>query len=102
MEMEKDLKRGIDIDGYTYNEIRDHFMQILDMGLIKGSIRSINESVLEYYNLTYKGHEFIENIREKYIWDEIKREIELRGIKYFSINLLKDFINSYIKNKFNF
>ena len=42
-------------------------MQILDIGLIKGSIRSINGSVLEYYNLTYKGHEFIENIRDKYM-----------------------------------
>lgn len=87
-------KTEIEIDGYTYNEIRYHFMQMLDMGLIKVNIRSINGSVLKYYSLTYKGHEFLENIRDKYIWDEIKREIELRDIK--------DFINSYIKSKFNF
>ena len=109
MKLNKDLIRDIaiyiesngdgerpktEIDGYTYNEIRYHFMQMLDMGLIKVNIRSINGSVLKYYSLTYKGHEFLENIRDKYIWDEIKREIELRDIK--------DFINSYIKSKFNF
>ena len=44
----------------------------------------------------------LQRISEINIWDEIKRKIELRGIKDFSINLLKDFINSYIKNKFNF
>lgn len=49
--------------------------------------------------LTMSGHSYLENIRNKYIWLEVKRDMELKGVKETSIDIIKDFANKFIRKK---
>lgn len=49
--------------------------------------------------LTMSGHSYLENIRNKYIWLEVKRDMELKGVKETSIDIIKDFSNKFIRKK---
>lgn len=93
--------RTIALDGYTENEIDYHLELLLDEEYIIGKkIKIMNKGdVVIPVRLTMKGHSYIENIRDKYIWNEIKKEIEIKGFKRVSLDILKDYANKVVREK---
>lgn len=87
------------IDGYTLNEIIYHVKLLIDGEYIIAEMVGINENKVRVRRLTLKGHEYLENIKNKYIWDEIRKDLELKGFKNVSIEILKEYTNKVIKNK---
>lgn len=98
-----DGKQGIydiSIKGYTKNEISYHLKLISEIGYIEYmKVISMNNEEIVPKRLTMKGHSYIENIKNKYIWEEIKRELEVKGLIGASIDIVKDYVNKYIRNK---
>lgn len=77
----------IKIDGYTQDEIKYHFKRMLEANLINGS------------SLTWQGHKYLESIKDKYIWEKVKRDIELKGITSVTIEILKDYADRLIRKQ---
>lgn len=89
----------VKILGYTENEIVYHFQKLIEANLINGEILGFQGNRLRFTSLTWNGHEYIENIKTDYIWNEIKRDIELKGLTNTSIDIIKDYANKLIRNK---
>lgn len=90
---------NIELDDYTKTEIIYHIRLLLDGGFIVGEILGLNEKKIRVHRMTLKGHQYLESIREKYIWEEVKRQLELKGLKNVSLDILKDFSNKLIRDK---
>lgn len=93
---------NISINGYTEEEIQYHLI-ILEEGLyiVALKISGMGKHSIEIVpkRLTEKGHRYIENIRDKNIFKAIKREIELKGIKDFSLDMIVKYSDKFIKDK---
>ncbi|QOZ66816.1 MULTISPECIES: DUF2513 domain-containing protein [Bradyrhizobium] len=73
---------SIKIDGWTEDQIGYHVVQLKDAGFIEASISSVpdNENpdlvhvIYSVRRLTYKGHEFVETVRDDTIWRKVKKK----------------------------
>lgn len=95
----RNVVRVTEIDGYTENEINYHFRLLLDGSYVVGEITGLGENKIRCSRLTLKGHQYLESIKNKYIWDELKRDIELKGLKNISLDIIKDYADKLIRNK---
>ncbi|WP_064606876.1 DUF2513 domain-containing protein [Streptobacillus moniliformis] len=88
-------ERGINVEikGYTRLEIDYHICV-----LSEGNYLLLYEDKTPKRR-TMKGHSYIENIRCKYIWEELKKYVELKGILTTSLDIIKDYGNKFIKDK---
>jgi hypothetical protein len=58
-----------------------HMLLLLDAGYLKGNRYNIDGSdALACPELTWAGHELIELIRDRPVWERIKAEVSKRGI----------------------
>ena len=91
----------IRINGYTNNEIMYHTSLLAEIGYIDYYVTTqmgVGKSFIPT-RLTIQGHMYIENIRNKYIWSELKKDMELKGIVNTSVDVIKDYANKFIRNK---
>lgn len=88
-----------EIDGYTLNEIIYHLVLLKEGGYILGELAGIKENKFRCHRLTLQGHLYLENIRDKYIWDSIKKDLELKGIRNASMDIFRDLANKFIREK---
>lgn len=91
----------IKINGYTNNEIIYHLFLIAESKYI--DYYTVSQvglgKIVVPKRITMEGHIYIENIRNKYIWEEIKKDMEIKGIVNTSLDVIKDYANKYIRNK---
>lgn len=97
----KSPKRGIEIYGYTQDEIYYHFKKLVEAGYINGEIKELQSNALDYWDLSWKGHQYLEHIRDKYIWEEVKRKLELDGLKTGAFEIIKEIADNLIRKKLN-
>lgn len=96
----KYLKDITPLDNFTEDEINYHLLVLKDGNFIKAEVKAFSSTV-RVYQLTYKGHEYLESIRNKYIWEQVKKDVELKGLRNVSIDLLKELANKKIKEILN-
>ena len=71
---------------------------LLDYQLIKKGKIETNSNIddgfrnIHIYDLTSKGHEFIDNLSKDELWDKVKTAIENAGINDCSLNMYFDYI----------
>lgn len=92
-------KDKIEIFGYIQDEIYYHFKRLIEAGFVNGEIKGLQSNRLVYWDLTWVGHEYLENIKDISVWTEIKRKIEFDGLKSLSLEILKDLSVIVIKNR---
>lgn len=98
----KNKIHNINIAGFTENEIDYHIALLFEEGYILAHSMPISgkiERSIIPIRLTMTGHSYLENIRNKYIWQEIKRDMEIKGLKSTSLDIIKDFANKFIRKK---
>jgi hypothetical protein len=86
-----------DIEGYTDSEINYHLVLLHEAGLIIALIHKGDDQYsAEPVRLTWEGYEFLEAIRDKAKWHEMKKVIlEKSGglvyevIKFFAVESMK-------------
>ena len=75
--------RGLKIDGYTTEEVAYHCKLLHEAGLIKDcKIIYASNHIVSFgvSSLTWKGHDFIDSIREDTIWNKTKDIITQKGL----------------------
>ena len=97
----KNRIHDIQIRGYTEDEIEYHTEVLVEAGYVLGEYISImgKGRYLAPVRLTLAGHSYLENIRNKYIWAEVKKNMEIKGVKATSLDIIKDFANNFIRKK---
>ena len=79
-----------ELPNYSYEEIDYHCLYLYEADFIKASTVNIRGGYLpkvsRVYDLTYQGHQFLENIRPDNVWSKTKDSAKKLGS--FSINTL--------------
>ena len=67
--------------GRPEEEITYNLYQAIEAGLLQGAVREDSSGMgCVVTNLTPYGHDFLDNARSQYIWDEVMEDIKKRGI----------------------
>ena len=76
------------LENYRKQDIIYSVMMAIEDKLIIGEINTIGYEITDFYilRLTAKGHEFVEKIRPKSNWDNIKEILQKLGVT--SINII--------------
>lgn len=86
--------------GVKFPELQYNLKQLYDAEYIKGSILEFVSSGgydLKRIELTWKGHDFVDSVRDEEVWAKTKKGAEeARG---FTIDLLKDLAKGLVKKK---
>jgi hypothetical protein len=73
-----------DVDAVAHN-----LELIVEAGFVKGaSYKTLQETLWEHLQLTWKGHEFLDTVRDPAVWRRIKSGGKKAGI--FSVEFLWD------------
>ena len=69
-----------EIEGYSYEQIDYHIELCLDAGLIEAEKLATKGGVTYYVKrLTWRGHEFLDNIRNDTVMKKVKKTIQEKG-----------------------
>ena len=101
-----DLRQMGDLDftNYSRAEVDYNLELTFSAGLINGSPIAWaldNTLVSSILGLTWEGHDFLDAIREKSVWDETKRTIEGSGLHHIPFELLKETASTILKSILN-
>ncbi len=86
---------GLGIEGRSYDELSYHLTLLIDAGLLDGERELSGRFAVR--NITWRGHEFIDVIRNPEVWKKTKKGAEAAG--GFTIDILKDLAKGFIKTK---
>lgn len=71
---------------YTEDELKYHYFQLFDAGYISSA------NNFQCGKLTYEGHKYLDNIRDKSAWDKLKDS----GLSSMSLDVAKDLAKEVI------
>src|SRR5688572_13290045 len=81
------------IPGYDDLTIKYHLILLHDAGYVRCEpVKSKTSDRVVYvlaFDLTWDGHEFLDKIRNQYIWDEVKDQIKSHGFVSASVDFIK-------------
>jgi hypothetical protein len=70
----------LDISGYTNEQIIHHIVLMADGDLLKyGGFSGDDNRHLRFIGLSWKGHEFLDDVRNPKTWDETKKRLDKIG-----------------------
>ena len=103
--IEENFDYNISIDGFTNDEVKYHIYLLHQAKFIEGAVQpsSINKHiniVENTLNLTWKGHEFLDTLRNTTVWERIKHKRIMKDVPFellFSFG--KNIILEYLKNE---
>lgn len=99
-EAEGPTVRMVGIDGMDGQVFGYHAKLMRDAGLVEAEIQEWLEGRInaQVDRMTWKGHEFLDSIRHKSIWDKIKANAEEKGVS-LTFETIKLLATSVIKHK---
>lgn len=72
---------NLSIEGWEANDVSYHVMLLDEAGLLVGiSLGGLNRFVWQPRRLTYKGHEFLDTVRDPEVWRRTKEGAEKAGV----------------------
>jgi len=86
---------GEEFSGFSDEEVHEHAHLLEDAGLAKCSFTVKGPPNIK--RLTWAGHEFLDALRSKDVWDETKRIAEKAG--GWSFDILKKIAEAYLKQQ---
>jgi hypothetical protein len=92
----------IKIDGYTADQIGYHSYLLINSGLATGHDLTCAHNTGPYYSvshLTSAGHDFADNARNQYVWDEVMDDIKKQGLTSVTIDLVKRLLDKLIRKR---
>jgi hypothetical protein len=86
--------------GYPEEEVNYNIDQAIQAGLLQGeTLDTMTSMVCLVDGLTPYGHDFLDNARTQYVWDEVMGDIKERGIVSASIDIVKDLLNRALRKR---
>lgn len=94
----------IHIDGFDSSQIGHHLVWMYQGGLLSGEISrssSTPERIISVYpfDLTWKGHEFLNDVRDSVVWIQAKKVS--KSIQSASFQIIWDLAKAIIRKKLN-
>ncbi|MEE1866945.1 DUF2513 domain-containing protein [Pseudomonas auratipiscis] len=92
----------LEIEGRPDEEVSYHVMLLDEAGLVAGiDLGSIGQFEWQPKRLTYKGHEFLDSIRDPEIWRRTKEGAEKAGVGGlgFLVEIGKAYCKQMLKDK---
>jgi hypothetical protein len=81
------------IDGYDDLTIKYHLVLLYDAGYLRCEpVKSRTSDRVIYvlsFELTWSGHEFLDEIRNPHVWDEVRADIKKHGFVSASVDIIK-------------
>ncbi len=72
--------RGLNVEGYTEDQVYYHIKLLTETGLIEGRDAGIDQYFMWYAStLTWEGHEFLDSIRNEAVWNKIQEIVKEKG-----------------------
>jgi Hypothetical protein (DUF2513) len=65
-----------DFPGHTNEEIAYHIQLLVEAGLVEGTSPTYESPSVPISRLTWPGHEFLDNIKDKGVWESVKKRID--------------------------
>lgn len=91
------------IDGYDEFTIKYHLVLLFDAGYLRCEpVRSTTSDRVIYvvpFDLTWQGHEFLDEARSQPIWDEVMAEVKSKGLASASVQIIKKLLDAAIRKK---
>lgn len=64
-----------DFPGHTDEEIGYHVDLLMEAGLVTGGDQTMDASSTPISRLTWNGHEFLDNVKDAGIWNQVKARV---------------------------
>ncbi len=91
------------IPGYEEAAIKYHLVLLHDAGYLRCELVTSSSSDRVIYvlpfELTWSGHEFLDKIRNQFIWDEVIGKIKERGFLSASVDFIKKLADAAIRKR---
>ena len=91
------------VAGYDDLTIKYHLVLLYGAGYLvcEPTTSSTSDRVIEVlpFELTWEGHEFLDRIRDEYIWDEIVSNIKEHGFRSASVNFVRKLADVAIRRR---
>ncbi|WP_133468163.1 DUF2513 domain-containing protein [Paraglaciecola marina] len=105
MELIRDILLEIEADsfeskikGYDNSVVENHMVLLIQEKLVDRRTFGINSTWIANVKLTWAGHEFIENLRQKEVWNTIKNEFKEESVSTV-LGVAKKLAETYAKKK---
>ena len=81
---------------HSIEEINYHVRLLTEAGFVRGNIGPIYSSISK---LTWQGHEFLDSIKDKDVWQKTKERV--KGLPGVALSVIGDIAKAEIKKKLN-
>jgi hypothetical protein len=88
------FNKSDDFPGHSVDEVTYHVDLLLEAGLVKGHSGNPNPLISQ---LTWKGHEFLDDIRDPSIWASVKERT--KGLTSVALTVVAAVAEAEIKKK---
>jgi hypothetical protein len=85
------------MDAQSGAEIAYNSAQLVEAGFLTGNATRATEGLVMVGKLTWKGHEFVDSVRDPKIWTKTKDGALAAG--GFTLDLLKDLAQGFLKKQ---
>jgi len=104
--LEIEGEEQVNLSEYTQEQVRYHTALLIEAGLLNGEGgKKVYRGYLPYTNLslTWKSHEFLDQIKNKSVWNEARKCLADQGLESFQAyhTVLPIIINEVINIKSN-
>lgn len=82
------------ISGHSMEEIAYHLSLLIDAGYVKGQHAMLIPTISQ---LTWDGHEFLDNVRDRDIWHKTKERIQ--GLSSVGLSVVAEIAKAEIKKR---
>ncbi len=101
---DNDDKKELVIPPSWDREVVAYHLEILDQAgyVINNTKWADNKPMWLVASLTWDGHEFLDSIKDDYVWNDVKKGIKEKGLALSSVpfDVLKEYAKLQIKNLF--
>jgi hypothetical protein len=87
------------VSGFTDKQLAHHLRMLADGGFIDTGTKEMPVSTwtFRFRKITWKGHDFLDSVRDQKIWEKTKKGAEATG--GFTVDLLKDLARGFVKKQ---
>lgn len=87
------------VDGFNGDDIGHHLRMLVSGDFIEtGGTRPFGaDGSLVFHQISWKGHDFLDSVRDPKIWEKTKSGAEAAG--GFTVDLLKDLAKAFVKKQ---
>jgi len=86
-----------DFPGHTNQQIAYHIEQLIEANLLRGGEGTLDSFSIPISRLTWSGHEFLDNIKDVGVWEQVK--VRIAGLPSLALPIIAKIAEAEIMKK---